>query len=145
MQSSKCTTDTTLDQLSTIAADLDVPYPHWLGGQDADQGPSYCWECATKAVSDGRCAFVDGGWPQDSDGCCLCEDCGKLLDYTLTDYGLGEELSHFRTTRLRGRLGPHTAYQLSRVLEHHGEHPEVKSLLPKVRRALARTQLAKGH
>ena len=131
-------------RLEQIANAEDVPYPHWLGG-DADQGPSYCHECAQKQVDSGNGEFVDGGWPQDSDGSCHCEDCGRLLDYTLTDYGVGDELSHFKGIRLRGKLTPGTAYHLARLLEHHSEHPKVKSILPKVRRALARTEQPTSH
>ena len=137
--------DGALERLNEIARSADVPYPHWLGGDEADQGLSYCYECAEKAVSAGDGEYVDGGWQQDSDGCCHCETCGRLLDYTLTDYGVTEELSHFRAARLRGELHPEAAYHLARILEQHDEHPEVKQLLPKVRRALARTPQPTGN
>ncbi|KRG71789.1 hypothetical protein ABB27_02595 [Stenotrophomonas terrae] len=134
-----------VDRLEQIASAVRVPYPHWLGGGEADQGPSYCHECAMKAVNADRGEFVDGGWSQDNDGCCHCHDCRRLLDYTLTDYGVSEELDHFRSTRLRGALDAETAYHLARLLEHYSEHPEVKAILPKVRRALARTEHPTSH
>lgn len=137
--------DTALMRLNEIARGAEVPYPHWLGGDGADQGPSYCRECAEKAVAAGKADFVDGGWHQENDCCCHCEDCGRLLDYTLTKHGVMEELGHFRACRLRGKLDADTAYHLARILEQHDDHPEVKQLLPRVRRALARTPQANSH
>lgn len=128
--------------LERVASAVEIPYPHWLGGDGADQGPSYCRDCASKRVAAGEAEFVDGGWMQDNDGCCHCEDCGRLLDYTLTDYGVEEELSHFKNDRMRGSVSPELAYHLARVLEQHREHPEVLTLLPKVIRALDRSQKA---
>ena len=129
-------------QLERVASASEIPYPHWLGGDDADQGESYCFDCANKKVVGGEAEFVDGGWMQDNDGCCHCEDCGRLLDYTLTDYGVKEELSHFKSDRMRRKLSPELAYHLARVLEHNETHPEVLALLPKVNRALNRLQNA---
>lgn len=127
-----------VQRLDAIARPAEIPYPCWLGGDDADQGPSYCRECAQKHVDAGHAAFVDGGWPQDNDGCCHCEDCGRLLDYTLTEYGVQEEYDHFKRDRLRRKMTPELAYHLARLLEAHDQQPEVLRLLPKVRRALAR-------
>ena len=36
-----------------------------------------------------------GGYCMEEDSCEHCEKCGKLLDYTLTDYGVSSELEHF--------------------------------------------------
>ena len=127
-----------VNRLDRIASVGEIPYPHWLGGEDVDQGPSYCFDCANKIVAAGKAEFVDGGWPQDNDGCCHCEDCGRLLAYTLTDYGVEEELSHFKGDRLRRAMSPELAYHLARVLEQSREHPEVLALLPRVNRALDR-------
>lgn len=129
-----------IDRLDAVASLIDVPCPHWLSGDDVDQGPSYCYECATKHVSAGKAESVDGGWQQDSDRCCHCEDCGRLLDYTLTDHGIREELSHFKQDRLQGPMSPERSCHLSRILEQHRDHPEVLCLLPKVERALAEHQ-----
>lgn len=134
------TVDALVRRLEAIAHQIDVPYPHWLGGQNADQGPSYCLECAQKHVAAGDAEFVDGGWQQDNDGCCHCEDCGALLDYTLTECGVEDELSYFRSARLRRKLAPETAYHLSRLLEHHREHPEVLVIVPKVQALMARAK-----
>ncbi|WP_339829429.1 hypothetical protein [uncultured Arenimonas sp.] len=129
-----------LTQLNRIAGEVEAPYPHWLGSP-ADQGPSYCFDCASARVSAGEANFVDGGWPQDNDGCCHCEDCGRLLDYTLTEYGVESELEHFRGTRFRRAINPELAYHLARLLEHHDDQPQVLKLLPRVRRALSRMDL----
>lgn len=127
-----------LHRLAGIARATRVPFPCWLGGNGADQGPSYCRECAQKRVDAGEAEFVDGGWDQENDGCCHCEDCGRLLDYTLTDYGVEEELEHFRGDRMRRAISPEQAYHLARLLETYEVHPEVLVLVPKVRRALGR-------
>ena len=129
-------------RLDQVALAADIPYPHWLGGTGADQGPSYCHDCASKRVEAGEGEFVDGGWPQDNDGSCQCEDCGRTLDYTLTEYGVEEEMEHFTRRRLRGAINPLLAYALARVLEQHRRQPEVLRLLPKVCRALDRSLTA---
>ena len=119
----------------------DPPYPRWLGGDAADQGPSYCLECASKKVDSGEggAEFVDGGWSQESDGCCHCESCGLLLDYTLTDYGVGAELEHYLQHPPRAPISNDEAYHLSRLIENHIHHPEVLSLLPVVITAIRET------
>ena len=127
-----------LGRLDDIARAADVPYPRWLSGYGADQGLSFCTSCAEKRVAAGEAESVDGGWPQDNDGCCHCEDCGRLLDYTLTDYGVTEEMGHFRGDKLERDMTPELAYHLARVLEHHAERPDVLELLPKISGALAR-------
>lgn len=127
-----------LARLESIAAGVEAPYPRWLGGYDVDQGPSYCYDCAAKRVEAGEAQSVDGGWPQDCDTCCHCEDCGRLLAYTLTEWGVGQELVHFASDALDREVTPELAYHLARVLEQHGEHPDVLGLVPKVGAALAR-------
>lgn len=127
-----------LARLDSIAAGVEVPYPRWLGGDAADQGLSFCLECAKNRVAAGEAESVDGGWPQDNDTCCHCEDCGRLLDYTLTDHGVTEEMGHFGSDDFAREMTPDLAYHLARVLEHHVERPEVLALLPKVDAALAR-------
>ncbi len=130
--------DELVSRLDVLARQIEVPYPHWLGGDGADQGPSYCHDCAQIQVKAGNAEFIDGGWPQENDGCCHCEGCGRLLDYTLTDYGVEEELSHFKGDRMRRVMHPETAYHLARLLECHREHPEVLTLVPRVERSLCR-------
>lgn len=133
-----------LARLGGLANQIVVPYPHWLGGDGADQGPSYCRECAQAHVDNGDAEFIDGGYQQDNDGCCHCEDCGRLLDYTLTDYGVEEELEHFKGDRMRRVVSPELAYHLTLVLTTHHVHPEVLVLVPKVQRALSRGAAAQA-
>lgn len=71
--------------------------PYWLM---EDTGASYCLDCIKKKKPDfdfhrDYGDFFDGGFDQEEDGCSHCEDCGKLLEYSLTDYGVDEELEHF--------------------------------------------------
>ena len=72
---------------------------YWIHG--ADEGLSYCLECCEKEVKrllrknpkEEYC--VDGGWGVERDSTPFCEDCGKLLENTLTDCGCGDEIEHF--------------------------------------------------
>lgn len=90
----------------------------WLGGDEVDQGPSYCPDCADKHVQAGRASFVDGGWPSSGeDGCIHCYDCGCILDYSLTPSGVSEELFHFASVRFRGRLSKERAFHIARLLD----------------------------
>lgn len=134
--SARIEVDEVLGRLEKIAATIEVPYQHWLGG--ADQGPSYCFDCATKKVEAGDAEFVDGGWQQEDDTCRHCEDCGRLLEYSLTNEGVESELEHFTGARFDRVIGPELAYHLARVLEQHEYHPAVLKILPKVGRALVK-------
>lgn len=137
--------DEAIGQLDQLALGGDFPFPHWVGGDDVDQGPSYCRACADAKVEAGEAEYVDGGWPQEEDGCCHCEACGRLLDYTLSDYGVEQELDHYLVTPPKSPLGAEEAYHLSRLLENYHEHPAVLALLPAVEIAIkdpARTDTA---
>lgn len=75
-------------------------YPeHWING--SDESLSYCHACAEMEVSrlrkeepDGEYR-VAGGYGTEGDSTPFCENCGKRLENTLTDYGCEEEVSHF--------------------------------------------------
>lgn len=75
----------------------------WIG--DHDDGEDFCWDCAEKRVSEINAskpkhpAFVDGGWSEsrEKDGHAACVTCGKTLMHSLTQYGLEEEIEHFRS------------------------------------------------
>jgi len=136
--------EATLLRLEKVASALQVPYPHWLGGEHVDQGPSYCRPCAEAKVAAGEAESVDGGWQQDNDGCCHCETCGCLLHYTLTDYGIEEELRHFNSQPAPCDVTPEVAYHLARVLEQHHYHPSVAALVPVVSQALDQLELLVG-
>lgn len=81
------------------AARMDAAPEHWIHG--ADEGLSYCYECAEKEVAkllkeepDGKYC-VDGGWGTTNDSTPFCESCQKLLSSSLTDYGCEAEVDHF--------------------------------------------------
>lgn len=72
-------------------AQLELPY--WF---TEDESPSYC-ELCIKAIKPDAEWIEDyaGGYNCESDGSVICEHCGKGLQYTLTDYGVEQEMSHF--------------------------------------------------
>lgn len=77
------------------AAILEPPY--WLTGEGEDEGISYCWSCLQEHLSEDARAGDDwgGGYCAETDSPEVCEGCGMLLDYELTDDGATEELAHF--------------------------------------------------
>lgn len=82
-------------------AGCDEAPEHWVHGDDADEGLSYCLECCRvevarlKAENPKGDYAVAGGWGTDGDHTPFCETCGKRLSNTLTDYGAEEEFDHF--------------------------------------------------
>ena len=105
------------DEIVELMPPIDAAPCHWL---NRDSCYSYCWPCARKArwnelpsvgpvpeevdwwkrdpieelIQDG----IDGGWSgSESDHCEACELCGCTLEYSLTDYGRGEEITNFLT------------------------------------------------
>ena len=127
-------------------AQLDPPYPCWLSGEadvcwigsekpprTADNGLNYCLQCAEKRLAAGEGEFIDGGYgAMEEDTPCHCEDCGALLDYTLTDYGVDYELEHFNTVRFRGDLSRDDAFAIARMI---GANP-TQEVVRLARRAL---------
>ena len=98
-------------------AGLEPPAICWMGGVDADQGLSFCRPCAEKRAAAGQGDFVDGGWGGDEcDGLECCEDCGVLLDYTLTDYGANSEREHFRENGCSSPVAKAEAYEIARIV-----------------------------
>lgn len=111
----------------------------WLGGRDADQGPSFCPDCAEKRVLSGQAEFVDGGWSSGEDHCVHCEDCGRELDYNLTAEGVSQEVCNFAHRRLRAPLNKHAAFHIARVLFAAPNDPDVKRLAVRAQNALAKS------
>lgn len=105
-------------------AGLDVPPPYWLSGVDALASFLYCRSCVEKVAAEYAHAGVDGGYGGESDSCRHCENCGRLLDYTLTDDGAGEEIAHFRTVTFTKPLSFDEAYHVARLLEAAEDDPE---------------------
>ncbi|HDS1633519.1 TPA: hypothetical protein QEL43_003182 [Stenotrophomonas maltophilia] len=130
--------DQLIERLQAIQAA--PPYQCWLGGDDTDQGVSYCRDCAQKEVDAGRAEFVDGGWSQDNDCPASCETCRAQLQYDLTEYGIEQELEGMMKYRLRAPVTPEAAYAIAQVLTNHREHSGVLALVPKVERLMADSQ-----
>ena len=65
-----------------------------------------------RAFDDG----IGGGYhgQGERDNTARCSVCDKLLSYTLTDYGAGEEVDHWLDTQLTS-FGPDEAYEASRL------------------------------
>jgi hypothetical protein len=76
--------------LKPLADKADPLTPYWTGNNDGSW--LGCYDCARKRFKEDQ---IDGGWSGEEDGPRWCDDCGKLLEFTLTDYGLEEELGHF--------------------------------------------------
>ena len=81
-----------------------------------DEGLSYCLDCIKKLRPNGvsgidyRYLYPEG----ESDGCCHCDECGKMLRYTLTDYGVNEELAIFEENNWDWN-DPSDCYRLARM------------------------------
>jgi hypothetical protein len=58
--------------------------------------------------------FLYAGYIPEEDHSNHCERCGALLDYTLTDYGVDNELSHFVENGFDWNH-PQSCYELARV------------------------------
>lgn len=122
--------------LINALGEFDPPYEYWLGGDDVDQGPSYCTQCAEKQVTAGNAQFVDGGWLTEHDGCCHCDTCGQLLDYTLTDHGVESEIYHFAENP--PGTDSETIFHLLRLLEAAPDDAQVQSIICPVVNQLSR-------
>lgn len=107
------------DHLKDLASPIldKLEFQHWVSGDDADAGPSYCGPCVQQFVADnpGKDIMADGGWPQEDDSPRFCETCDCPLHYTLTDYGLVTELQHLEDSEIE--LNPLTAYELLAVFD----------------------------
>lgn len=104
---------TDLSYLFDRYAELYPEPPYWPANDDI--GEHYCRKHALEKA--GREGEIDGGVVRETDTCCHCRTCGKLLDYTLTDAGADQELAHFRTVKFRRDkpLDRETAYHLARL------------------------------
>lgn len=122
-------------------ANLEPPYQRWLGGDNADAGPSYCKPCAEKAVAAGKGEFVDGGFPgAEDDTCQHCETCGCLLHYSLTDYGVASELEHFSEHPPEAPVGKEEAYHIVRVLVAAPDNSEAVQLAERTLAEIGKTR-----
>lgn len=82
--------------------------PHWIctpGGEyETNNGNDWCETCGRfmfrhlrrKDRKHAEDYFFDGGWRTESDRHLHCAHCGCWLRVSLTDYGVEEELAHYR-------------------------------------------------
>ncbi len=111
-----------------IVMDLDAfagaepPPVSWVSGVDAEAGIYYCPDCAKKAADSYKNAdFESGMGGEESDGCAHCDTCGCLLSYSLTDYGVMEELDHFKENPPIAPLSQEEAYHIARMVAGAGD------------------------
>lgn len=118
--------DDVVKYLSGLSAGLDTENVYWVHGDD--EAECWCHACCRFKVRNlrrrnrkNRTEYcVDGGWLTEEDGPCFCAGCGKLLDCSLTRYGIEAELEHFLSYGFlsgASTIDPGTAYELCRVFE----------------------------
>jgi len=93
--------------------------PYWFIDHPIyDEGFSFCRDCI-KLLSPNGLIGEDfgGGYCCESDGVEFCESCGKPLNYTLTGYGVTNELGHFLESGIDWNK-PTECFELSSVI--HG-------------------------
>ncbi len=108
--------------LLTHRADkADVGEHYWVHGHGS--GESYCERCIDKAVRKAQRlapdAEIDASrspWP-DGDGPKSCESCGRTVEYTLTDWGVGADLDHFDSYSPGWPLTTHDAFALEQLFD----------------------------
>lgn len=101
--------------LSQREADVEAPY-YPLDELDTD-GSDYCWDCIRELHPEwvyGQ-QFTGGQGYHESDSAKRCENCGKLLTYTLTDYGIREELGYFEETSFDWS-SPTQCFEMARIV-----------------------------
>jgi hypothetical protein len=108
-------------------AAMEPDFPCWLVGED--ESIDYCIQCAQRRHASGEGECIGGGWgPAEGDTCVHCNDCGAVLSYWLTTYGVESELEHFRWKRFRNPIGPEEAFHLARLIDSAPMDRRVKRL-----------------
>jgi len=106
---------------------LDVSKSYWLESSeiDIDSNEEFCYSCAEKKVEELKKKYPDkdiyirGGWSSNElDSCCHCLICGHILKYSLTPYGVKQELDHFEKHKF-DITSAEECYHLDRVLESY--------------------------
>lgn len=68
---------------------------YWLSSDTTGQSEEvYCYHCAVAKKTEDQ--FIDGGWSWESDSRRWCEECGKELRVSATDYAANDELAHWQ-------------------------------------------------
>lgn len=95
--------------------------PHYWFCNDTtgrEESEDYCYDCLKKEMPEAeRGEHFMGGGCYEGDGCAVCEKCRELLQYTLTDWGVSNELSHFieNPPDKADLLNPVVCYELARI------------------------------
>jgi hypothetical protein len=112
------------DALEVLAKDVHPPEPYWFDNTDVEGEFDYA--CAKLMLAEVRAKYpeaeIDGGWSSECDGDIACQKCGKLLAYTLTDWGAEDQIKYFRDERDNDPLIPENGYQLLRIW--YGQMPD---------------------
>lgn len=122
---------TALDQYGYSGRLLE--YPYWLctGGLVVVDFDLLCLACIRKKVAQDALdpRFISGGHgPEiESDSCCHCATCGRLLEYTLSESGGFYELAHF-SENLPVTMDRETALHVARMVEAIPEHGEALAI-----------------
>lgn len=91
---------------------------YWFCGEGDDESVSLCYDCIHAVPR-----VIDNEWGEDdvcassyseSDSPEICEECGKLLSCTLTDYGVNSELEHFLESEWDWN-SPTNCFELARI------------------------------
>jgi hypothetical protein len=95
--------------VSRLARQVKDSYPRWIcipggGYYETNNGSEWCLDCGyymmrhlrRKDRSRSKDYLLDGGWRTESDTHSFCAHCNCWLRISLTDYGVDEELRHYR-------------------------------------------------
>lgn len=122
------------------------PYRHWLLDKNGDDMVGdFCYACAKLELD--RILAIDPLSDEDDerrviheypetedDGCRHCDTCGELLAYTLTNYGVTEELGNFEGAESWDWNNAEDCYHLACIAHGIFENPEQTHALIKVLR-----------
>jgi len=92
---------------------------YWFCGENDDEGESLCYDCIHAVprvpVSEYGDEICSGAYGE-SDGSEHCQECGKLLSYTLTDYGVNSEMRYFLDAESKWDWNsPDDCFELARI------------------------------
>lgn len=93
------------------------PAPYWFYEDvtEYSEAESFCWACLNTIMPDAKMGeHFGGGWPCEEDGSVVCEKCGALLEYALTEDGVLQELVYFEEYGLDWN-NANDCFQLARV------------------------------
>ena len=109
----------------------------WFCGEGDDEGLSYCEACihALRPNAEKGEDYLRAYPPGESDGRVACEECSRLLQYTLTNYGLEEQLEYFKEDGWDWN-NPQDCYELNRVVNGVCSDEDKRRLVQVLKRGL---------